>query len=106
MCVCVCVCVRVCLQSLPGVYIAGELLDVFGRIGGFNFLWAWITGRLAGRGAAAPLAASQHTHSASHSSSTSDNTDADRQGLSVRGQETKVKSKRKRGPRQEPQLTP
>eukprot|EP00210_Caulerpa_lentillifera_P004828 g4609.t1 len=34
-----------------GVYICGELMDVFGRIGGFNFYWAWISGRLAGIGA-------------------------------------------------------
>ena len=31
-----------------GVHVAGELLDVFGRIGGFNFYWAFVTGRLAG----------------------------------------------------------
>ncbi|GFH28178.1 uncharacterized protein HaLaN_26623, partial [Haematococcus lacustris] len=37
---------------LPGVFLAGEVLDVFGRIGGFNFYWAWVTGRLAGLGAA------------------------------------------------------
>ena len=37
----------------PGIYICGELLDVFGRIGGFNFYWAWLTGRLAGSAAAA-----------------------------------------------------
>ena len=29
------------------------LLDAFGPIGGHNFAWAWATGRLAGRGAAA-----------------------------------------------------
>ena len=33
----------------PGVYICGELFDALGRMGGFNFLWAWITGRLGGR---------------------------------------------------------
>lgn len=30
------------------LYLCGEILDVFGRIGGFNFYWAWVTGRLAG----------------------------------------------------------
>lgn len=35
-------------RVLPGVYLCGEILDVFGRIGGFNFYWAWLTGRLAG----------------------------------------------------------
>ncbi|KAJ9534923.1 hypothetical protein QJQ45_029583 [Haematococcus lacustris] len=39
-------------KVLPGVFLAGEVLDVFGRIGGFNFYWAWVTGRLAGLGAA------------------------------------------------------
>lgn len=38
----------------PGLHLAGELLDADGRIGGFNFQWAWTTGWLAGRGAMAP----------------------------------------------------
>ncbi|WIA16857.1 hypothetical protein OEZ85_013789 [Tetradesmus obliquus] len=42
-------------RLLPGLHVCGEVLDVFGRIGGFNFLWAWVTGRLAGLGAAAQL---------------------------------------------------
>ncbi len=37
----------------PGLFLAGELLDAFGPIGGYNFVWAWVTGRLAGLGAAA-----------------------------------------------------
>jgi predicted Rossmann fold flavoprotein len=37
----------------PGLFLAGELLDAFGPIGGYNFTWAWVTGRLAGMGAAA-----------------------------------------------------
>ena len=34
------------LQSrvATGVYIVGEMVDVFGRIGGFNFTWAWVSG--------------------------------------------------------------
>jgi len=32
----------------PGLYLCGEILDVDGRIGGYNFQWAWATGRLAG----------------------------------------------------------
>lgn len=36
--------------KLPGVCLCGEIIDVFGRIGGFNFYWAWVTGRLAGMG--------------------------------------------------------
>ena len=34
------------------LYLCGEILDVIGRIGGYNFLWAWVTGRLAGESAA------------------------------------------------------
>ncbi len=37
----------------PGLFLCGEMLDAFGPIGGHNFVWAWATGRLAGRGAAA-----------------------------------------------------
>lgn len=44
------------LQVLPGLFLCGEVLDVFGRIGGFNFWWAWLSGRLAGQGAAAAVA--------------------------------------------------
>jgi predicted Rossmann fold flavoprotein len=36
----------------PGLYLCGEVLDAFGPIGGYNFLWAWATGRAAGVGAA------------------------------------------------------
>lgn len=36
----------------PGLYVCGEVVDVFGRIGGFNFYWAWLSGRLAGIGSA------------------------------------------------------
>lgn len=36
----------------PGLFLAGEMLDAFGPIGGYNFAWAWATGRLAGLGAA------------------------------------------------------
>lgn len=36
----------------PGLFLCGEVLDAFGPIGGYNFLWAWATGRAAGEGAA------------------------------------------------------
>ena len=39
-------------RRAPGLYLCGELLDVFGPIGGYNFLWAWASGRAAGLGAA------------------------------------------------------
>lgn len=40
-------------RKAPGLYICGELLDAFGLLGGYNFLWAWVTGRAAGRGVGA-----------------------------------------------------
>ena len=36
----------------PGLFLCGEILDAFGPIGGYNFQWAWATGRAAGLGAA------------------------------------------------------
>ena len=36
----------------PGLFVCGEALDAFGPIGGYNFAWAWATGRAAGLGAA------------------------------------------------------
>ncbi len=36
----------------PGLYLCGEILDAFGPIGGYNFAWAWSTGRAAGIAAA------------------------------------------------------
>ena len=35
-------------RKCPGLYLAGEVLDVDGRIGGFNFQWAWSSGYVAG----------------------------------------------------------
>jgi predicted Rossmann fold flavoprotein len=32
-------------RRCPGLYLCGEVLDAFGPIGGYNFLWAWATGR-------------------------------------------------------------
>lgn len=31
-----------------GLYLVGEILDADGRLGGFNFQWAWSTGKVAG----------------------------------------------------------
>ena len=42
---------RVC----PGLHLVGEILDVDGRLGGFNFQWAWSTGWVAGRALARAL---------------------------------------------------
>lgn len=35
----------------PGLHLCGEVLDAFGPIGGYNFLWAWVTGKIAGSSA-------------------------------------------------------
>jgi len=40
-------------RRCEGLYLVGEMLDVDGRIGGFNFQWAWSTAYLAGRALAA-----------------------------------------------------
>ena len=40
-------------KLVPGLYLIGEMLDCDGRIGGFNFQWAWSTGYLAGCAATA-----------------------------------------------------
>ena len=36
----------------PRLYLCGEVMDAFGPIGGYNFCWAWATGRAAGIAAA------------------------------------------------------
>ena len=41
-------------KVVPGLWLAGEVLDAFGPIGGFNFQWAWGTGWTAGDSAARP----------------------------------------------------
>ncbi len=42
---------RIC----PGLFVVGEVLDVDGRLGGFNFQWAWSSGFVAGRAVAKRL---------------------------------------------------
>ena len=44
-------------KLVSGLYLIGEVLDCDGRIGGFNFQWAWTTGRIAGRAAAERISA-------------------------------------------------
>ena len=36
-------------ELIPGLYFAGEILDVDGTCGGYNLQWAWTSGYLAGR---------------------------------------------------------
>jgi predicted Rossmann fold flavoprotein len=38
-------------RKAPGLYLCGEILDVDGRLGGFNFQWAWSSGTVAGSSA-------------------------------------------------------
>lgn len=39
-------------RKCPGLFLVGEILDVDGRIGGFNFQWAWSTAWVAAAGLA------------------------------------------------------
>lgn len=36
-------------RKIPGLYFIGEVLDVTGHLGGFNFQWAWASGFCAGQ---------------------------------------------------------
>jgi predicted Rossmann fold flavoprotein len=35
-------------KRIPGLYFIGEVVDVTGHLGGFNFQWAWASGHAAG----------------------------------------------------------
>ena len=37
------------VQSVPGLYFIGEVVDVTGQLGGYNFQWAWASGYAAGQ---------------------------------------------------------
>jgi hypothetical protein len=36
-------------RKVPGLFFIGEVVDVTGHLGGFNFQWAWASGAAAGR---------------------------------------------------------
>lgn len=36
-------------KAVPGLYFIGEVVDVTGHLGGFNFQWAWASGHAAGQ---------------------------------------------------------
>ncbi len=38
-------------RTVPGLYFIGEVVDVTGQLGGFNFQWAWASAASAGRAA-------------------------------------------------------
>jgi len=40
-------------RVVAGLHFCGEIIDVTGRLGGYNFLWAWVTGRKVGHALAA-----------------------------------------------------
>ncbi|MGB8621237.1 MAG: NAD(P)/FAD-dependent oxidoreductase, partial [Paracoccaceae bacterium] len=40
-------------RTVPGLYFIGEVVDVTGWLGGYNFQWAWSSGHAAGRAIAA-----------------------------------------------------
>jgi predicted flavoprotein YhiN len=35
--------------TVPGLYFIGEVVDVTGWLGGYNFQWAWASGHAAGQ---------------------------------------------------------
>jgi predicted flavoprotein YhiN len=36
-------------KKVRGLYFIGEVVDVTGHLGGFNFQWAWASGHAAGQ---------------------------------------------------------
>ena len=40
------------MKRFPGLYAAGEVIDIDGDCGGYNLQWAWSSGFVAGRNAA------------------------------------------------------
>ena len=44
-------------RRCKSLFLVGEMLDVDGRIGGFNFQWAWSGGRAAAEGITRTLSA-------------------------------------------------
>jgi predicted flavoprotein YhiN len=36
-------------RKISGLFFVGEVVDVTGQLGGFNFQWAWASGAAAGR---------------------------------------------------------
>ncbi len=37
------------VRKVPGLFFIGEVVDVTGHLGGFNFQWAWASGHAAGQ---------------------------------------------------------
>ena len=51
-------------RKIPGLFAAGEAMDVDGPCGGYNLHWAWASGLLAGRSAASVLIATDRAERA------------------------------------------
>ena len=47
---------RISGSKQPGLYFIGEVVDVTGWLGGYNFQWAWASGFACAQGLAAKLA--------------------------------------------------
>jgi predicted flavoprotein YhiN len=45
--------------NFPGLYFIGEVVDVTGWLGGYNFQWAWASAAAAGRDIATKAATEQ-----------------------------------------------
>ena len=45
-------------RLVPGLFAAGEVLDIDGDCGGYNLQWAWASGYLAGKAAVRKVPAS------------------------------------------------
>jgi predicted flavoprotein YhiN len=37
------------VKKYPGLFFIGEVVDVTGHLGGYNFQWAWSSGYVAGQ---------------------------------------------------------
>lgn len=48
------------VNKVPGMFVAGEALNIDGECGGFNLQWAWTSGYIAGKGAAQYLQKQNH----------------------------------------------
>ena len=50
-------------RVVPGLFLCGEVLDVEGRLGGFNFQWGGSSGSVAGRSAGRSASSEDATQS-------------------------------------------
>lgn len=72
-------------RLVPGLYAAGEILDIDGDCGGYNLQWAWSSGWLAGRKAAEYAAVAGHAAAAGYAAA-ADAKAPEKTGLSDRAE--------------------